>query len=213
MSSESRILGVILSCLLHAVIGAALMWQWRQPMGGVTPSASQTAIVVELLPAMTATFIDDPSLSAPRTPVPQDRDPRRLSLPNSPRSPPRKGSRVTSSGPAPVVALQPANTDAMASPSADEAVPFRAALLAHIERFRHYPEEAWRRSEQGVALVGFAMDRRGSLIDLWLDRSSGFPRLDTEALDTIRRAQPLPPLPESLPEPLQVTVPVSFALL
>jgi protein TonB len=45
-----------------------------------------------------------------------------------------------------------------------------------------------------------------------LDRSSGSSLLDREALDTVRRAQPLPKVPADLPDPLTLTVAIEFAL-
>ncbi len=89
---------------------------------------------------------------------------------------------------------------------------FQADLLAHIERYRRYPEEARREQEQGVVMVGFAMGRKGDLLDLWVDKSSGFAALDAEALSTLKRAQPLPLIPKGLPDELEIVLPVSFAL-
>ena len=121
---------------------------------------------------------------------------------------------------APVTKASTSNAEAgAASPAAARSGPgglappmFQAALLAHIERFRRYPDEARRDQRQGVVVVGFAMDRQGDLIDLWVDRSSGTTSLDEEALATVRRAQPLPPVPSDLPSPLEVAMPVAFAL-
>jgi TonB family protein len=71
----------------------------------------------------------------------------------------------------------------------------------------------WRASARARGGVGRLMDRSGRLIDLWLDRSGGFPVLDAEALATLSRAQPLPLIPQNIPERLQVVVPVAFTLM
>lgn len=43
-------------------------------------------------------------------------------------------------------------------------------------------------------------------------RGSGCPFLDREALATLRRAQPLPHIPDDRPEILEVAVPIEFFL-
>ncbi|WP_313440412.1 energy transducer TonB [Novosphingobium sp.] len=45
-----------------------------------------------------------------------------------------------------------------------------------------------------------------------LGRSSGSIFLDRAALETIRRAQPLPAIPEGKPDELELSVPVEFFL-
>lgn len=87
---------------------------------------------------------------------------------------------------------------------------FQRRLLAHIETYRRYPDAAKRGRLEGVVELLFAMDRKGLVIGVWIKRSSGFPALDKEAIATVLRAQPLPPIPAELPDPLNITLPVAF---
>jgi periplasmic protein TonB len=53
------------------------------------------------------------------------------------------------------------------------------------------------------------MRRDGAVLDAWVQVSSGQSRIDREAVDIIRRSQPLPPIPTELPERLSILLPIS----
>lgn len=92
------------------------------------------------------------------------------------------------------------------------ALRFQRLLLAHIERYQRYPNAAKRDGLQGTVLVAFAMRRDGSVVTVGIKSSSGLPILDQEAIDTVRRAQPLPAIPAEMAEQLTVLLPVAFDL-
>lgn len=96
--------------------------------------------------------------------------------------------------------------------SSDKEPSWEAKLLAHLEKHRRYPATSRARRDQGVAHVRFRMNRAGRVLDAALIRSSGIPELDRAALATIRRAQPLPPIPDGRPDPLDLSMPVEFFL-
>lgn len=87
---------------------------------------------------------------------------------------------------------------------------WEAQLLAHLEKYRRYPAAARARREQGVVHVRFRINREGRLLSTEVLRSSGSTVLDRAALDTLRRAQPLPAIPPEKPDSLELTVPVEF---
>jgi periplasmic protein TonB len=91
------------------------------------------------------------------------------------------------------------------------ATEFQAQLLAHVERYRRYPDEARHDRLHGVVHLLFTMTRDGNLRGVWVQTSSGYPILDKEAVDTIRRALPLPPIPPQLPDILSILLPVEFS--
>jgi protein TonB len=67
--------------------------------------------------------------------------------------------------------------------------------------------------QQGTAFLYFAMDRNGQVLDYRLERSSGHALLDREVEAMIKRAEPLPRLPESWQQTrLELVVPIQFAL-
>ncbi len=81
---------------------------------------------------------------------------------------------------------------------------FQQQLEAHIERYQREP------GGSGTVLVVFAMRRDGTLVRIGVKSSSGRPLLDREALETVRRAQPLPRIPADMPELVTVLIPVAF---
>lgn len=95
---------------------------------------------------------------------------------------------------------------------AGAALRYQRLLLAHIERYQRYPGTARRDGLQGKVVVAFAMRRDGVLLAVSVKSSSGQPVLDEEAVETVRRAQPLPSIPSDLPEQLTIRLPVVFDL-
>lgn len=87
---------------------------------------------------------------------------------------------------------------------------WQSRLLAHLEQHRRYPAISMSRREEGVVYVKFTMNRRGLLLSSKIMQTSGSARLDRAALDTLKRAQPLPAIPDDMPDPLELTVPVEF---
>ena len=90
---------------------------------------------------------------------------------------------------------------------------WEGTVLAQLNRHRRYPRPAMARRQQGVPWIRFVMDREGRVLSSRLERSSGFPDLDREAVALPKRAQPLPKPPEDKPgDTLELVVPVEFFL-
>jgi periplasmic protein TonB len=119
---------------------------------------------------------------------------------------------------APTVALETPPAQITLAPSSSQArvaasgvaSEFQKVLFAHIERYRQYPDAARQQHLKGIVQVQFAMSRNGTVLGVWVKTSSGEASLDREAMDTVRRAQPLPPIPAALPDPLNILLPVEF---
>lgn len=94
--------------------------------------------------------------------------------------------------------------------SSDSEATWEARLLAHLEKYRRYPAAARGRGEQGVAHVAFRMSRLGRVLSVRIARSSGSKTLDRAALETVRRAQPLPEPPSDKPDEIELSVAVEF---
>ena len=88
-------------------------------------------------------------------------------------------------------------------------VKFQQSLLKHIARFQRYPAAAHNKL-QGTVETFFSIDRKGRLLGVWVKTSSGQRLLDTEAIETIKRAQPLPSIPAELPDRLNVQIQLAF---
>ena len=143
--------------------------------------------------------IDVPPEPAPKVTI--DVLPPRKPVEARHQSKPRQ--RQASRASAPSTATRRATRAAAVAPGASthhsNALPnWRSALVARIERHKHYPEAALTRGEHGVAQVAFSIDRSGRLHDARIVRSSGSKLLDRDALAWLRRSQPLPPPPPEL---------------
>lgn len=88
---------------------------------------------------------------------------------------------------------------------------YQRRLLAHIEPFRRYPDDAGQDGVRGVVELAFQIDRVGGVSNVWIAKSSGSASLDAAAVATVRRAAPLPPIPSELPDTLIVQLPVAFS--
>lgn len=82
---------------------------------------------------------------------------------------------------------------------------YRQRLNAHLQRFKGGGAGAG-----GHVMAMFTVSRGGGVSGVRVTRSSGKPALDNEALSTIRRAQPLPPIPPEIPQS-SLTFPVPFS--
>ena len=88
---------------------------------------------------------------------------------------------------------------------------YGAILLAWLERHKEYPRVAQKRRQQGVVLLHIVLDRDGRVIEAHIQESSGYHLLDDAALAMLKRAQPLPPIPDDIREErLRFVVPVQF---
>jgi len=111
----------------------------------------------------------------------------------------------------PPAAAPPAAASAAPSPAA--AANWQSRLLAHLKRYMRYPPAARMRRQEGVALLWFRMTPSGEVLAFRLERSSGYPLLDQETLDLIKRAQPLPALPPDMPQqPIELVQPLRYEL-
>jgi periplasmic protein TonB len=87
------------------------------------------------------------------------------------------------------------------------------ALVAHLNRFKRYPDAARSRGVQGQVSVTFTVDRAGQVVASHIVHSSGSSALDEEALAVLRRASPLPRPPAQLAgATLNLTIPIQFKI-
>ncbi|WP_417515668.1 TonB family protein [Minwuia sp.] len=86
-------------------------------------------------------------------------------------------------------------------------------LQLWLERHKAYPRRAQRRRQEGTAMLYFRMARDGTVLYFRIEQSSGHTTLDREVEAMIKRAQPLPAMPDFMPQArLELIVPVVFAM-
>mgnify|MGYP000730536222 CR=1 FL=1 len=90
---------------------------------------------------------------------------------------------------------------------------YLAKLQARLAAAKEYPRRARLQPEEGVAEVRFAIDKQGRLLSYEIVTSLGHARLDRAAIAMLKRATPLPAIPDELGrQRLELPVPVRFAL-
>jgi protein TonB len=160
----------------------------------------------------------------PKPPVPEPPKKRAEPAPVPEKTAPREAEKQVASVP-PSVAGVNGKAGTQVSPDAGSAntttgggtpgdvVDYMAVLQAWLEKHKEYPRSARLRRMEGTTLLYFVMDREGRVLDFRIQKSSGYALLDHEVEQMIRRAQPLPQIPDTMPQArLELVVPVQFLL-
>ena len=95
---------------------------------------------------------------------------------------------------------------AASAPSGAAAGNYRGQVIAHLVRFKRYPEDAEARGAEGRPTVSFSLDAGGRVGGVSLSRSSGHRDIDAETLAMVRRASPFPAPPAGAPRSFSVTI-------
>jgi protein TonB len=107
--------------------------------------------------------------------------------------------------PAPVVAAQ--------RPQSEVLEGYRQRLGELFARHQEYPRVAAMRGWEGEVRLRLKVARKGNLLGVVLDHSSGFDVLDQHALAMLEALASLPPLPDALEaNEISVVVPVNYKL-
>lgn len=123
---------------------------------------------------------------------------------------------ASSGAPSPVAAVdavRPAPPVAPQRPQSDVLEGYRQRLGELFAGQQEYPRVAAMRGWEGEVRLRLKVARKGNLVAVQLDRSSGFAVLDQHALAMLERLAGLPPLPEALEaNEIQVVVPINYRL-
>jgi len=235
-----RAIGLLGAAAIHAGLAGAVL-AWREPPRDAPPPIAVELVVETPAPMPELPVLEPPPLPAFETTAPAGptweaaapAEPEPPPAPTasahpSPRSkpkrtpkslaPPAAGPSAPAIGPAaPSVGPTVAPTPAPASPPATvppvEDAAYLATLLRHLEQHREYPRSARLRRIEGRAVVQLALARDGRVLEARIERSAGHEALDAAAIDTVRRAAPLPRVPAELPgERVILRVPFIYRL-
>jgi protein TonB len=88
---------------------------------------------------------------------------------------------------------------------------WKSEIVMRIMSEKEYPEEARAQGASGTAVVAFSVGASGGIRSVRLARSSGSSILDRAAVETVRRANPVPPAPAGVPGG-SFTVPIRFSV-
>ncbi len=90
---------------------------------------------------------------------------------------------------------------------------YLSRVFRHIEPYRVYPPSARENRQSGRVVTRVTINRDGQLVDARVERSSGWPIIDAAEIAAIRRAMPLPPVPNGMPgDPIVLILPMNYGM-
>lgn len=201
-----RLLGI--PALAAVLFVGGVYWIRMQLPAGSAGQQSAAVVQVQLLPRPNAVPIAVAPASQPETANFASRADTSLKDPDpTPSDDPVPAPRARTVSPGDT----PPTPAAVSGPASSAAAKFQQTLLRHVSRYQRYPNAASAMHLEGkVVDTQFAMARDGTLLGVWVRTSSGQLLLDKEAIETIRRAQPLPPIPPELPDRLNIHLELEF---
>lgn len=221
----ARTLGFAGATALHLLVFAVLFVRWQATapvMALPEPAVSVLMAAPSSPPQPVRDLAPGPQASEQRE---GSREPPKEELHRTDAPVPPELSRAVEAAPARPNEQGPTSAPAAqaAAPPATPAPPaariasnvrdgWQGRVLAQLEKHRRYPGNARSLRVQGTAYVRFRMNRGGQVLSAAIQRSSGSAILDQAALATLRRAQPLPPIPPEMPDEVELAVPVEFYL-
>lgn len=81
-----------------------------------------------------------------------------------------------------------------------------SSLRREIERHKRYPSQARRMQHEGQVVVSFSLTSEGAVLRVEIESTSGISSLDNAAIAAVKRVKPIGPKPESLLNPLIVSL-------
>lgn len=85
-------------------------------------------------------------------------------------------------------------------------------ILQIINQRKVYPRESLEREEEGRVVLGVSVAVDGKVLDVQIEESSPFQRLNASAVKTIFDIKAFPPLPSAVTPPLHLHIPLLYRL-
>ena len=227
---------LLLSLVLHAGLFLFVLWQRKASFAALPPIVVSLRLVTPSeSPSESGSAVAAPASPTPSAPaIPQKvRQYPSQNKSISPRSviptagPANQPAPVLSGASSAAPAVVASETASLAtSPPVQSAPPavairsdselldgYRRRLGELFARQQEYPRIAALRGWEGEVRLRLKVARKGQLLSIHLDRTSGFDVLDQHALAMLETLASLPPLPEALEaNEIQVVVPINYKL-
>ncbi|ECZ7615323.1 energy transducer TonB [Campylobacter coli] len=105
-------------------------------------------------------------------------------------------------------------TQTIVSGNAKEQVKsYQALLMAHLTKFKKYPQEAIMQKQEGVVRIRVSIDESGNVLSKELKKSCPYAALNDEVLSLFKRASPLPKPPKEMlknDEKISFVMPIDY---
>jgi periplasmic protein TonB len=150
-----------------------------------------------------------PTPVAPAPPAPRAAPAETPPAPTASTAPPAPAPARVESAPAAPAASSPS----IETPDAGTLAQYRLQLISVAKRYKRYPRVAMDNNWEGTAEIRMVIGANGMIASLVVRKGSGHDILDKEALDWLRKAKPLAPIPAALRgKEFTVDIPVIFNL-
>ncbi|EAJ0097447.1 energy transducer TonB [Campylobacter coli] len=90
---------------------------------------------------------------------------------------------------------------------------YQALLMAHLAKFKKYPQEAIMQKQEGVVRIRVSIDESGNVLSKELKKSCPYAVLNDEVLSLFKRASPLPKPPKEIlkdDEKISFVMPIDY---
>ncbi|EAL2483044.1 energy transducer TonB [Campylobacter coli] len=90
---------------------------------------------------------------------------------------------------------------------------YQALLMAHLAKFKKYPQEAIMQKQEGVVRIRVSIDESGNVLSKELKKSCPYAVLNDEVLSLFKRASPLPKPPKEMlkdDEKISFVMPIDY---
>ncbi|HCQ52878.1 MAG TPA: hypothetical protein DIV82_01515 [Brevundimonas diminuta] len=200
--TRNWLLGAVTSAALHGGAAAAFLATSPPPQGMEAPDLQPQAIAIELVDVNRA--VPGEALRAePTADMAAATNASRNAAAAFAAETTAAGATQAASGAEASLAAAASNPGAMSD--------YYRRVESHLARFHTYPSTLAGARPTGLVRVGLIVQRDGRVMDAWIETSSGVAPLDAAALQTLRRAEPLPGLPATLPGAIDLIVPLRYA--
>jgi protein TonB len=165
----------------------------------VTPP--QPPAPVEELPLPKLAEAPKPTIQVPKPVKPKPKPQPPKPVEKKPEPPKEKPSEAPPSDTPPTNTPAEKSAQPAPGPSPQQVAAkasWEGALLAHLQKYKKYPQSALNSGKEGMNRLRFVVDAQGNVLSYELVGRSGNANLDRATLDMIRNAQPLPKPPADM---------------
>lgn len=189
---------------LHAGVALLVL---NTAVDQLSPEAPPPAVLIDMTPTPPAPSIpkiEEPEVKPEELPVVEKAEVVLKKVKKEPEKPKPKPKKVEPVE-VPKAQVEPAAPQRAQSPV--EARPavvanYLATLFQHLEKYKKRPRGVGPQRMDYIVRVRVKLQRDGKLLSVEVITSSGKSKFDKAALDTFRRADPLPPFPETMQQAL-----------
>lgn len=198
---SSVIFGFVLSLILHALVLMFFLFSFytQEKSSGVDfkQEAEFTSImIVSELPIgeLKEVSIDQKKSNSQDKNKKQDENQAQKEIANASENSKFKNESLS----APLQSNEDKTQTIVSGNAKEQVKSYQALLMAHLTKFKKYPQEAIMQKQEGVVRIRVSIDESGNVLSKELKKSCPYAVLNDEVLSLFKRASPLPKPPKEM---------------